>query len=72
MTIIQGESDPRYRGRMISFVAMALFGMLPLGSLLVGYVEPIIGTTHTLFIEGIAGIVIGTTFYKKLLVKNSG
>ncbi|HTN21704.1 MAG TPA: MFS transporter [Pelobium sp.] len=72
MTIIQGESDPMYRGRMISFVAMALFGMLPLGSLLVGYVEPIIGTTHTLFIEGIAGIVIGTTFYKKLLVKNSG
>jgi MFS family permease len=72
MTIIQGESDPMYRGRMISFVAMALFGMLPLGSLLVGYIEPIIGTTHTLFIEGIAGIVIGTTFYKKLLVKNSG
>ncbi|WP_017258181.1 MFS transporter [Pedobacter arcticus] len=68
MTIIQSESEPKYRGRMISFVAMALFGMLPLGSLFVGYIEPIIGTTHTLFIEGIAGIIIGIAFYTKLLL----
>lgn len=72
MTIIQSKSDPKYRGRMISFVAMALFGMLPLGSLLVGYVEPIIGTTHTLFIEGIAGLCIGGFFYKKLIHQNVG
>ncbi len=70
ITIIQSESDPAFRGRMISFVAMALFGMLPVGSLFVGYIEPIIGTMHTLFIQGIAGIIIGIAFYRKLIVES--
>ena len=36
MTIVQVESDRYMRGRVMSYVAMAYFGMLPLGSLLVG------------------------------------
>src|SRR6202008_1425279 len=33
ITIIQIDSDATMRGRVISYVAMAVFGMLPLGSL---------------------------------------
>jgi hypothetical protein len=46
---------------------MAMFGMLPLGSLLIGYVAPIVGAPLTLFAEGILGIIIGIMFYKNLI-----
>ena len=67
MTIVQSETDNRFRGRLVSFIAMAIFGMLPLGSLLVGYLAPITGIQHTLFVQGVFGITIGILFYKKLI-----
>lgn len=66
-TIVQSETDSQYRGRVVSLIAMAIFGMLPLGSLLVGYVAPIWGTQLTVFIEGILGVILGIAFAKNLI-----
>ena len=71
MTIVQSETENRFRGRIISFIAMALFGMLPLGSLLVGLLAPLAGTSLTLFIQGILSVFIGILFYKSLINKNN-
>lgn len=67
ITIIQTETEKQFRGRIVSFIAMALFGMLPLGSLLVGYLAPITGAPSTLFVQGIISIIIGVVFYKNLI-----
>jgi len=45
-TIIQTTVTPAMRGRVISYFAMAYFGMMPLGSLLVGFVSQYIGAAH--------------------------
>jgi hypothetical protein len=47
------------RGRVISYYAMAFFGMQPIGGLLVGSVSKWIGTTDTLMAEGCAALLIG-------------
>lgn len=70
MTIIQTETDRNFRGRVVSFLAMAIFGMLPLGSLLIGKLAPIIGSMQTLCAQGILSILIAIFFYKKLIQKN--
>ncbi|MEO8821743.1 MAG: MFS transporter [Ginsengibacter sp.] len=67
MTIVQSETADKFRGRVVSLIAMAMFGMLPLGSLLIGYLAPIVGAPLTLFGEGILGIIIGMVFYKNLM-----
>jgi MFS family permease len=61
-TIIQTTAEPAMRGRVISYFAMAYFGMLPLGSLLVGAVSQYIGAPDTILAEGIAALVIVTIF----------
>jgi MFS family permease len=66
MTIVQLDTDDRFRGRVVSFIVMAMFGMLPLGSLLIGYIEPIVGTPHTIFVQGLLGIALAGLFYKRL------
>lgn len=68
VTIIQSETATAFRGRVVSLVAMALFGMLPLGCLLVGYISPIAGISHVLFIQGIVSIFLGFILYKKLSI----
>lgn len=67
ITIVQSETANKLRGRVVSLIAMAMFGMLPLGSLLVGYIAPIVSAPFTLFAEGILGIIIGIVFYKNLI-----
>lgn len=67
ITMVQSETDNQYRGRVVSFIMMALFGTLPLGSLLVGYLAPLIGAPLTIFIEGLLGIAIGVLYYKPLI-----
>ena len=37
--MVQSDSEPRMRGRAIGILLMAIFGMVPLGSLLVGGVS---------------------------------
>ena len=67
ITIVQSETADKLRGRVVSLIAMAMFGMLPLGSLLIGYLAPIVSAPLTLFAEGILGIIIGIVFYKNLI-----
>lgn len=61
-TIIQTTVAPEMRGRMISYFAMAFFGMLPLGALLIGELSNIIGAPDTILAEGIAAIIVFGAF----------
>lgn len=65
-TLIQTTVDPNMRGRVISFYAMAFFGMQPLGGLLVGYVSEVIGTPNTVLIQGIITLIIGISLFRFL------
>jgi len=58
-TLIQTTVAPDMRGRVISFYAMAFFGMQPLGGLLIGSVSKWVGTMDTLLGEGIIALLIG-------------
>lgn len=62
-TILQLEADQAMRGRVISFFAMAAFGMIPIGSLFIGTVSKYIGTPNSLLMQGILALVIATSFY---------
>lgn len=64
--IIQSESDPKMRGRAIGVLFMAIFGMMPLGSLLIGAVTTKIGAPTTVLCEGIAAFAILALFYKRM------
>lgn len=65
-TLIQTTVDPNMRGRVISFYAMAFFGMQPLGGLLVGYVSEVIGTPNTVLIQGVITLIIGVSLFRFL------
>lgn len=58
LTIVQVHTDPNMRGRVMSYLIMAMTGVLPLGSLLVGLISQQIGAPHTLFVQGIIAIII--------------
>ncbi len=66
ITIIQVEADVNMRGRVISFAAMAVFGMLPLGSVLVGTISQKICAPATIFGQGIIALIITAIFFKFL------
>ncbi|ASU32369.1 MFS transporter [Mucilaginibacter xinganensis] len=63
-TLIQTTVEPDMRGRVISFYAMAFFGMQPLGGLLVGLLSKWVGAADTLMIEGIAALLIGLLHWR--------
>jgi MFS family permease len=65
-TLIQTTVAPNMRGRVISFYAMAFFGMQPLGGLLVGSISKWIGTTDTLMGQGIAAVLLGLLHWRFL------
>ncbi len=65
-TVIQTSVSPNMRGRVISFYAMAFFGMQPLGGLLVGLVSKWIGAADTLFGEGVAALLVGVLHWRHL------
>ena len=65
-TIIQMKVAPHMRGRVISYFAMAYFGMQPLGSLLVGAISQYAGAPATLFGQGVAAFVIVACFWSFL------
>jgi len=58
-TLIQTTVEPNMRGRVISYYAMAFFGMQPLGGLLIGSVSKWIGTPDTMLAEGVVALMIG-------------
>ena len=61
-TIIQTSVSQEMRGRIISYFAMAYFGMLPLGGLLIGMVSQYIGAPNTILAEGIFAVLIAFIF----------
>ncbi|MBS1502017.1 MAG: MFS transporter [Bacteroidetes bacterium] len=65
-TVIQTTVDSNMRGRVISFYAMAFFGMQPLGGLLIGSVSKWIGTPDTLLAEGVCAVAIGILHFRYL------
>lgn len=65
-TLIQTTVDPAMRGRVISFYAMAFFGMQPLGGLLVGTLSQWIGTPDTVMAQGIITLLIGLLLFRFL------
>jgi MFS family permease len=58
-TLIQTTVEPNMRGRVISFYAMAFFGMQPIGGLLIGSLSKWIGTPNTMLAEGVFALLIG-------------
>jgi MFS family permease len=58
-TLIQTTVDPSMRGRVISFYAMAFFGMQPVGGLVIGAISQHAGVENTVLGEGIMAILIG-------------
>jgi MFS family permease len=65
-TLIQTTVAPDMRGRVISYYAMAFFGMQPIGGLLVGAVSKWVGTQDTLLGEGVAALLIGMLHWQHL------
>lgn len=65
-TLIQTTVAPDMRGRVISFYAMAFFGMQPLGGLVIGAISKWIGTTNTMLLEGIAALLIACLHWRYL------
>jgi MFS family permease len=61
-TLIQTTVAPVMRGRVISYYAMAFFGMQPIGGLLIGWVAQRLGPQPTILMEGIAIVVIALGF----------
>jgi MFS family permease len=66
-TIIQTTVAPEMRGRVISYFAMSYFGMMPIGSLLVGTVSQYVGAPDTILFEGIAALVVVAIFWTSYL-----
>jgi heme/copper-type cytochrome/quinol oxidase subunit 4 len=64
--VVQSESAPEMRGRVISILLMAIFGMMPLGSVLTGAVSQRIGAPATVLGQGIIGLVIALAFFRFL------
>ena len=67
ITIIQMEAAANMRGRVMSFTAMAFFGILPLGSLLIGGISQRIGAPATMLAQGITALLIAVVFSKLLV-----
>ena len=61
-TIIQTRVSGEMRGRVISYYAMAFFGMQPIGGLLVGILSYYIGVQNTILTEGVIAVAIAFMF----------
>jgi MFS family permease len=50
------------RGRVISYYAMAFFGMQPIGAVLIGALSHVIGVPNTFLVQGIITLLIALYF----------
>lgn len=71
-TYIQTHATPEMRGRAISYYVMAYQGMIPIGSLLIGWTAHAFGPRHAVGIAGLIGILAAALFvlYKTKNAKN--
>jgi len=60
--IVQSETESHMRGRAISIMIMVMFGVVPVGSLLVGFLSERIGAQNTILYQGIAGLIVAIGF----------
>jgi len=67
---VQSHSSPHMRGRAIGILLMAIFGMLPLGSVMVGFIAQHIGAPVTVLAEGITALIVALLFVKFLTRKD--
>lgn len=67
ITIIQLNAEAAMRGRIMSLFAMAVYGMMPLGSLSVGVLSRFIGAPNALLCQGLMALVITALFTRFLL-----
>ena len=65
-TIIQSIVDEDKRGRVMSFLMLAILGTAPLGSLAVGMIADRIGAPATVILEGVACLLIAAWFSRRL------
>lgn len=65
-TIIQTTVAPEMRGRVISYFAMSYFGMMPVGSILIGTVSQYAGAPNTVFASGLIALVVVGVYWKFL------
>lgn len=72
ITIIQIHSAVKMRGRVMSYVAMAYFGMLPLGSLFIGFISQQTGAPNAILCQGIIALIIAAVFTKFLTADRPG
>jgi hypothetical protein len=54
------------RGRVISYFAMSYFGMMPLGSLLIGGISQMAGARPTMLGSGIIALILLAIFWRFL------
>jgi MFS family permease len=66
LTIIQVQTEAKMRGRVMSYLLMAMTGMLPLGGLIVGAISQHIGAPYTLIGQGFLALIIAAGFAKFL------
>ena len=64
--VVQSDAAPEMRGRTMGILLMAIFGMMPLGSLLTGAVSENIGASATVLAQGFIAIAIALLFVKYL------
>ncbi|MFC0513585.1 MFS transporter [Mucilaginibacter angelicae] len=64
--VVQSDAAPEMRGRTMGILLMAIFGMMPLGSVLIGAVSEHIGAPTTVLAQGIIAIAIAFLFLKFL------
>ncbi|WP_114937749.1 MFS transporter [Mucilaginibacter endophyticus] len=67
--VVQSDAAANMRGRTMGVLLMAIFGMLPLGSLLTGAVSEHIGAPATVLAQGITALVIAFVFMRFLTRK---
>jgi predicted MFS family arabinose efflux permease len=66
ITLVQVNADANMRGRMISYLAFSIFGMLPMGSLLTGFISQKIGAPNTMLIQGFIALLIAFLIFSFL------
>ena len=62
-TLIQTMVAPAMRGRIISFYAMAFFGMMPIGGLINGTASQIFGVENTILAEGCVAVLLSIAHF---------
>ncbi len=70
-TLLQTIVEDNKRGRVMSFFAVSIIGMAPLGSLMAGTLAGMIGITTTIMFGGICCIVGAIFFARKLSLLRS-